>query len=74
MKWLQSEKQQNISLEWNALAEDAGAVLHALPWGLMKSGASGDEPIYVIEKYLGSSWATGAMECDMLDHLADPPS
>ena len=58
-------------MKQRVLAEDIGAMLHTLPWGLMKSGATGSELIHVMMRYLGSSWVTGVMEWDMLDYLAD---
>lgn len=71
LKWSQCERQQKVSQERRDLAEDVGAVLHTLPWGLTKTGASGAEPIHVMAKYLGSSWTIGGMVCGMLDELAD---
>lgn len=71
LKWVQCEIKQKISQERRELAQDVAAMLHALPWGLIKTGASlGDEPIHAMSKYLGSNWTTGTMQNDMLHSLA----
>ena len=53
------------------LMEDVAAMLHTLPWGLIKTRASGDKLIHIMSKYLGSKWMTGVMQNDMLHGLAD---
>lgn len=69
--WLSAEKRQKVSIERHEAAEDASAMLSALPWGSKKSGASDDELIHALWRYLGPHWTTGSMQNDMLRDLAN---
>jgi len=69
--WLSAEKRWKFTKERVQLAEDASAMLSALPWGLKKCGLSDDEPIHTLWRYLGNHWTTGSMQNDLLHDLAN---